>query len=77
MRLGVVDSGIRDAQSRADEIEALIEKDTIKLEKRYKELFNSVRDGLFQIDLKGNFIIINPAFTEILGLDPKELLEGG
>lgn len=77
LRLGVVDSGVPEAQSRADEIEALIEKDTIKLERRYKELFNSVRDGLFQIDLKGNFIIFNPAFTEILGVDTKELLEGG
>ena len=75
--MGVIDSGVPEAQSRADEIETLIEKDTIKLEKRYKELFNSVRDGLFQIDLKGNFIIFNPAFTEIIGVDPKELLERG
>ena len=77
LKLGVVDSGVPEAQSRADEIEAFIEKRTIKLEKRYKELFNSVRDGLFQIDLKGNFIIFNPAFTEILGVDTKVLLEGG
>ncbi|MBA7606250.1 Adaptive-response sensory-kinase SasA [subsurface metagenome] len=77
LRLGVVDSGVPEAQSRTDEIESLIEKDTKKLERRYKELFNSVRDGLFQIDLKGNFIIFNPAFTEIIGVDPKELLEGG
>ena len=77
MKLGVVDSGVPEAQSRADEIEAFIEKRTKKLEKRYKELFNSVRDGLFQIDLKGNFIIFNPAFTEILGVDTKVLLEGG
>jgi len=77
LKLGVVDSGVPEAQSRADEIEAFIEKRTKKLEKRYKELFNSVRDGLFQIDLKGNFIIFNPAFTEILGVDTKVLLEGG
>jgi PAS domain S-box-containing protein len=77
LRLGVVDSGVPEAQSRTDEIESIIEKDTKKLERRYKELFNSVRDGLFQIDLKGNFIIFNPAFTEIIGVDPKELLEGG
>jgi len=77
LKLGVVDSGVPEAQPRADEIEALIEKGTIKLEKRYKELFNSVRDGLFQIDLKGSFIIFNPALTEILGIDAKVLLEGG
>ena len=56
---------------------ARIEKGTQNIERRYREFFNSVRDGLFQIDLKGNFIIFNPAFTEILGLDPHELLEGG
>lgn len=77
MKLGVVDSGVPEAQSLADEIEALIEKDAQKIGRRYREFFNSVRDGLFQIDLKGNFIIFNPAFTEILGVDPQELLKGG
>jgi PAS domain S-box-containing protein len=77
LRLGVADSGVPEAQSRADEMEALIEKGTTRLERRYKELFNSVRDGLFQIDLKGNFIIFNPAFTEIVGVDATVLLEGG
>ena len=77
LKLGVVDSGVPEAQSRADEIEALIEEGTQKIERRYREFFNSVRDGLFQIDLKGNFIIFNPAFTEILGVDPQKLLKGG
>jgi PAS domain S-box-containing protein len=77
LKLGIVDSGVPEAQSLADEIETLIEKGTQNIERRYREFFNSVRDGLFQIDLKGNFIIFNPAFTEILGLDPHELLEGG
>ena len=46
-------------------------------EQRYRELFDSVSEGLFQIDLEGNFIIINPAFASMLGYEPEELLEKG
>jgi len=77
LKLGVVDSGVPEAQSRTDEIEALMAGDAKEPDRRYRELFNSVRDGLFQIDLEGNFIVFNPAFSEIVGVDPQELPEGG
>ncbi|TRO47222.1 PAS domain S-box protein [Candidatus Bathyarchaeota archaeon] len=77
MRVGVVDSGAPEAQSSSDEVETLMAGGTKGLDRRYRELFKNVRDGLFQIDLKGNFIVFNLAFYEILGVDPKELLEGG
>ena len=46
-------------------------------EQKYKDLFNSVSDGLFQTDLEGNFTIVNPAFASIVGYEPEELLYGG
>ncbi|MFB0557857.1 MAG: PAS domain S-box protein [Candidatus Bathyarchaeia archaeon] len=53
------------------------EEGSREAEQRYKELFNSVSDGLFQTDLKGNFTIVNPAFASIMGYEPKDLLYNG
>lgn len=53
------------------------EEESLEAEQKYKELFNSVSDGLFQTDLKGNFTIVNPAFASIMGYKPEELLHKG
>ena len=49
----------------------------IREEKRfYRDLFDSVGEGIFQTDLEGRYLIVNPAFASILGCDMDELLEG-
>jgi PAS domain S-box-containing protein len=50
---------------------------SIEAEQRYRELFNSVSDGLFQTDLEGNYTIVNPAFASIIGYETEELINGG
>jgi PAS domain S-box-containing protein len=50
---------------------------SIEAELRYRELFNSVSDGLFQTDLEGNYTIVNPAFASIIGYETEELINGG
>jgi len=48
----------------------------IREEKRlYRDLFDSVGEGIFQTDLEGRYLIVNPAFASILGCEMDELLE--
>lgn len=49
---------------------------TIEAERRYRDLFNSVSDGVFQTDLEGNYTLVNPAFASIIGVEAEELLNG-
>ncbi len=43
-------------------------------EERYRSLFNSMRDGIYQADSDGNLSLMNPAGADILGYDkPDEL----
>jgi len=41
---------------------------------RYEAVFNSVREVLFQVDLRGQLTLINPAWTQISGYQPSESL---
>ena len=45
-------------------------------ENRYQALFNSVSEGLFQTDLDGTYVLVNPAFATIFGYELEELLSG-
>jgi PAS domain S-box-containing protein len=40
----------------------------------YREFFNSIPDGFFQMDLNGNYLLINAAYAEIHGYPIKEML---
>ena len=42
----------------------------------YRDLFNSVSDGVFQTDLEGNLTKVNTAFASMFGTTPEEILEG-
>ena len=39
----------------------------------YQTLFDSMQDGIFQIDLDGNYTLVNPAYAEIHGYKPGEM----
>jgi len=40
----------------------------------YQSLFNNMLDGIFQIDLNGNYLLVNPAYAHIHGYKPEEML---
>jgi PAS domain S-box-containing protein len=40
----------------------------------FEEILNRLPEGLFFIDPEGKIVKINPAFTEILGYEPKEII---
>jgi PAS domain S-box-containing protein len=42
-------------------------KELRESEKRYRHLFDSLKDGIFQLDAQGNLISANPAWIEMLG----------
>lgn len=44
-------------------------------EERYKTLVDTSIDMIFTVDLKGNFIVTNPAFERILGYSKEEILK--
>lgn len=45
-------------------------------EERYRSLFDSMRDGVFQTDAEGRFTLINPAGAQVLGYrTPAEALQ--
>jgi PAS domain S-box-containing protein len=54
-----------------------LEKELKESEARYRELFENIGDGAFQLDMEGNYTAINRAGAEILGFSsPDELLHG-
>ncbi len=44
-------------------------------EKRYRDLFVNLRDGVGIVDLKGKFMDANPAFLDMLGYSLEELMQ--
>jgi two-component system, sensor histidine kinase and response regulator len=46
-------------------------------EKKYRNIFNSTTDGIFQTSIDGKILTCNPAHAQILGYDsPEDLFEG-
>lgn len=45
-------------------------------EKRYRDILESIEEGYYEVDIKGNLKFFNPAFAKMLGWTEKEL-EGG
>ena len=55
-----------------------LERDLRASEERYRELFENIGDGAFQVDLEGSYTDINQAGAEILGYaEPAEVVGGG
>lgn len=53
-----------------------LQRDLRMSEARYRELFENIGDGAFQMDLDGNYIDLNQAGAEILGFEnPSQLLK--
>ncbi len=44
-----------------------------KSEKKYRDLFNNLRDGVGIVDLEGNYLGANPAYLELVGYSLEEL----
>ena len=60
-----------------ENLETLIEERTAKLkesEKRYRGLYESSIDGIASVDLEGEFIECNQAFSDMLGYTKDEIL---
>ena len=55
-----------------------LERDLRVSEERYRELFENIGDGAFQMDLEGNYTDMNQAGAEIFGYDdPADLVGSG
>jgi len=54
-----------------------LEKELKESEARYRELFENIGDGAFQLDMEGSYTTINQAGAEILGFSsPDDVLHG-
>jgi PAS domain S-box-containing protein len=64
---------LKEAEEREERRRA--EEATRISEKKYKDLFNSTLDGIFQVDAEGAFILMNPAGARIFGYEnPDEII---
>jgi PAS domain S-box-containing protein len=64
----IADSVNRMIESRKRSEEALLES-----ERRYRELFESSRDGYVVVDIEGRFVDCNPAYCDLVGYSLPEL----
>lgn len=52
----------------------LIEKALEESEEKYRTILQSIEDGYYEVDIRGNFVFFNEALPRILGYDSKELM---
>lgn len=50
------------------------EEKLISGEKKYKEILENIREGYYEVDLRGNFTFFNKSLCKTLGYSPSELL---
>ena len=66
---------LREAQSRKEKTHA--QQERTKAQERYRVLFESAVEGIFQSSPSGRFINVNPAMAQLLGYEsPDKLIEG-
>jgi len=51
----------------------LAEQACRKSEEKYKEIIETIEDGYYEVDLKGNLVFFNKALMKILGYSPEEM----
>ncbi len=61
-------------QGEAQARRALAEESLRNSEKRYRLILESIEDGYYEVDLKGNFGYINKSMHRIMGYSPEEIL---
>ncbi|MGN7454654.1 PAS domain S-box protein [Paenibacillus pasadenensis] len=49
-------------------------KNSQRLDQRYESLFRQNQDSVFQMDLEGRFVLVNPAMAAITGYSERELI---
>ncbi len=54
----------------------LLSNEVITAEKKYRSIFENSVEGIYQSSLEGKFLMVNPAFAEMLGYDSPEELVG-
>ncbi len=53
----------------------LVEKALRKNEEKYRNIFENAQEGIFQTNINGTYISVNPAFAKMFGFDsPEELI---
>ncbi len=66
-------SRIADSVNRMIEARKQSEDRLLESERRYRELFESSRDGYVVVDINGRFVDCNPAYCELVGYSLEEL----
>ncbi|KKR06969.1 MAG: PAS domain S-box protein [Candidatus Peregrinibacteria bacterium GW2011_GWC2_39_14] len=51
----------------------LLEKELHKTKDEYVQLFDSIKDGVYSVDLKGNLLKTNESFSKIFGYEKEDL----
>ena len=72
-----IDLGV--LSSASDQVALAIERKRneqriVASEKKYRNIIESIEDGYYEIDLKGNLTLVNQAMSKILGYSSDELL---
>jgi PAS domain S-box-containing protein len=65
--LGVIINDISERKKAEDELR--------ESEKRYRQLIEQAADGIFVVDMKGNYLLVNSTFCKMLGYTEDELLK--
>ncbi len=53
-----------------------VERELRESEKKYRELSELLPQGVWEMDLNGNFTFVNTAFAELVGFEKQDLLSG-
>lgn len=67
--IAAIVANFRDISKRKEAEQALTES-----EKKYRELFETMQDGVYKSSHQGRFLEVNPALVKMLGYDSKEEL---
>jgi PAS domain S-box-containing protein len=52
----------------------LFEESLVKSEKKYRDLFDNIKDFIYTYDMQGRFLTINPAVAQLLEYKPVEMI---
>lgn len=72
-------TGFGDSQTKAGGVIDIIERERleetiIESDERYRTILDEIKDAYFEVDLHGNFIVVNDALCQVLGYIANELI---